>query len=139
MLKKRVASRVFQDLTVPEIVARVLDVAGVPNTWKLAHSYAKRAYCVQYRESDFAFIARIAAEEGIFIISSSLRPAEDLLGAPPRPSALPRARGIDGRRAREASPPRRARSGSSRRWRSAMIRRNIRPIADGDGDCRPSA
>ncbi len=66
LLKHRATSRVFQDLTVPEIVARVLDLAEVPSALRLARPYAKRAYCLQYQESDYAFIARIAAEEGIF-------------------------------------------------------------------------
>ena len=65
-LKKRITSRIFQDHTVPEIIGLVLDGAGVPHAERLLLSYEKRAYCVQYQESDFAFIARIAAEEGIF-------------------------------------------------------------------------
>jgi hypothetical protein len=65
-LKKRVTSRIFQDRAVPEIIGLVLDGAGVPHAERLLLTYAKRAYCVQYRESDFAFIRRIAAEEGIF-------------------------------------------------------------------------
>jgi len=99
MLKKRVASRVFQDLTVPEIVARVLDVAGVPNTWKLAHSYAKRAYCVQYRESISRSSRGSPQKKAFSIIRAALRPARGCPpAAPPRPSALPRAPWIDGRR-----------------------------------------
>jgi type VI secretion system secreted protein VgrG len=66
LLKQRTTSRVFQELTVPEILARVVGLAGVPSAWKLTRTYAKRDYCLQFRESDFAFIARIAAEEGIF-------------------------------------------------------------------------
>ena len=65
-LKKRITSRIFQEHTVPEIIGLVLDGAGVPHAERLLLSYEKRAYCVQYQESDFAFIARIAAEEGIF-------------------------------------------------------------------------
>lgn len=63
-LKRRVRSRVFQDMTTQEIVTAVL--GNVANEWKLTRSYAKRGYCVQYQESDFAFVARIVAEEGIF-------------------------------------------------------------------------
>ncbi len=63
-LKRRVRSRVFQDMTTQEIVISVL--GNLANDWRLNRQYAKRAYCVQYQESDYAFIARIVAEEGIF-------------------------------------------------------------------------
>jgi type VI secretion system secreted protein VgrG len=66
LLKRRVTSRVFQDLTVPEIVAKVLDAWSIPHAASLARTYAKRAYCVQHQESDYAFVARLLAEEGIF-------------------------------------------------------------------------
>jgi type VI secretion system secreted protein VgrG len=67
-------SRIFQDLSVPEIVKKVLD------EWKVVHafggkrqgapaglsgSYPKREYCVQYRETDLAFVSRLLEEEGI--------------------------------------------------------------------------
>ena len=66
LLKKRTTSRIFQDQSVPEIVAAVLDEAGVANTLRLLGKYRPRSYCVQYRESDFAFVERLLAEEGIF-------------------------------------------------------------------------
>jgi len=60
--------RVFQNLTVPEIVAEIFgkypeadfDVGG------LGRSYGKREYCVQYRETDLNFVARLLEEEGIY-------------------------------------------------------------------------
>jgi type VI secretion system secreted protein VgrG len=60
--------RIFQDLTVPEIVEKVFgDHSAVANfEFKLFRSYRKRVYCVQYRESDFNFIARLLEEEGIY-------------------------------------------------------------------------
>lgn len=66
LLKQRVSSRVFQGLTVPDIFARVLSLAGLRCTVKLRRAHTKREYCLQYRESDYAFVARIAAEEGLF-------------------------------------------------------------------------
>lgn len=75
LFKKRVASRVYQDRTVPEIIASLLDapapaadglVMKIPARTSLSRTYPKRAYCVQYQESDYDFIKRIAAEEGIF-------------------------------------------------------------------------
>ncbi|MBK9136411.1 MAG: type VI secretion system tip protein VgrG [Betaproteobacteria bacterium] len=60
--------RIFQDMTVPEIVEKVFgDHGAIANfEFKLFGSYRKRTYCVQYRESDFQFIARLMEEEGIY-------------------------------------------------------------------------
>lgn len=59
-------SRVFQNLTVPQIACLVLAAGGVPHRFALTRSYAVREYSVQYQESDYAFVRRILAEEGIF-------------------------------------------------------------------------
>lgn len=61
-------SRIFQDLTVPEIVRKVCDDhAGVAQlSLKLMRSYRPWTYCVQYRETDFAFISRLLELEGIY-------------------------------------------------------------------------
>ncbi|HVY48579.1 MAG TPA: type VI secretion system tip protein TssI/VgrG [Minicystis sp.] len=67
-LRLRRTSRIFQDLPVPEIAKRVLAAAGVPpGGYRLAlsGSYVPRTYCVQYRESDWDFLLRLAEEEGI--------------------------------------------------------------------------
>ncbi|KIC47734.1 type VI secretion system tip protein TssI/VgrG [Tateyamaria sp. ANG-S1] len=61
-------NRIFQDLTVVEIIQQVLEAYGF---WsdvekKLSASYKTRVYCVQYRESDFTFISRLMEEEGIY-------------------------------------------------------------------------
>jgi type VI secretion system secreted protein VgrG len=60
--------RIFQQQSVPEIVEEVFaDFAGLANyELKLSEDYAEREYCVQYRESDFAFVSRLLEEEGIF-------------------------------------------------------------------------
>ena len=59
-------SRIFQEETVPAIIEKVLDGAGVTDyRLSLSGSYSAREYCVQYRESDFAFISRLMEEEGI--------------------------------------------------------------------------
>lgn len=60
-------SRIFQDLTVPEIIKQVFDehsIAAVKQDG-LSGSYRKRVYCVQYRETDFNFVSRLMEEEGI--------------------------------------------------------------------------
>ncbi len=61
-------SRIFQGLAVPAILEQVLQAAGVPGTgcrFALSGRYAPREYCVQYRESDWAFLCRLMEEEGI--------------------------------------------------------------------------
>jgi type VI secretion system secreted protein VgrG len=65
LLHERRTSRVFQDQSAPEIVDRVLDEAGVPRRWTVTAPYAPRTYCVQYQETDLAFVTRLLAEEGI--------------------------------------------------------------------------
>ena len=61
--------RIFQELTAPDIIKKVLEGAGLANNtdFRLAlqGTYAAREYCVQYRESDWAFVSRLMEEEGI--------------------------------------------------------------------------
>lgn len=58
---------IFQDLTVPDIIKKVLGDAHQSDfESKLSGTYKPRTYCVQYRESDFAFITRLMEEEGIY-------------------------------------------------------------------------
>jgi type VI secretion system secreted protein VgrG len=73
-LAHRRNSRVFQDKSVPEIVSGVLDEHLAENPAftgafqyrnPLGQDYPKRSYCLQYRETDLAFIERLLAEEGI--------------------------------------------------------------------------
>lgn len=60
--------RIFQDQTVPEIIEAVFkDHAAIAQyELKLVRSYRKRVYCVQYRETDFNFVARLMEDEGIY-------------------------------------------------------------------------
>jgi type VI secretion system secreted protein VgrG len=65
LLTRTQQSRVFAQRTVPDIVRQVLgDVSDVE--LRLVGSHQPRNYCVQYRESDFAFVSRLMEEEGIF-------------------------------------------------------------------------
>jgi type VI secretion system secreted protein VgrG len=59
--------RIFQDMTVPDIVKTVFGEEPT-NDFKLelTSSYRKRNYCVQYRETDFNFVSRLMEEEGIY-------------------------------------------------------------------------
>lgn len=61
---KNQQSRIFQHKTVPEILKTVL--TGLKVDFQLQGKYEPRDYCVQYRESDFAFASRLMEEEGIF-------------------------------------------------------------------------
>lgn len=60
-------NRIFQNKTVPEILKAVFDGAGFSDySDKLTASYAAREYCVQYNETNFAFVHRLMEEEGIW-------------------------------------------------------------------------
>ena len=59
--------KIFQNLSVPEIVEQVFTGLGYSDFQsKLVKSYPKRVYCVQYRESHLNFVSRLLEEEGIF-------------------------------------------------------------------------
>ena len=59
--------RIFQEQTVPDIVKKVFEDHGNANfEFKLFRTYRKWVYCVQYRESDYNFIARLLEHEGIY-------------------------------------------------------------------------
>lgn len=57
--------RIYQNLTVPQIIDNILDTYGFDAEFKLLDNYSPRTYCVQYGESDFTFISRLLEEEGI--------------------------------------------------------------------------
>jgi len=78
-LGRRANSRIFQDLTVQQVVDAILDEHGIDCAWRLYDKYPARQYCVQYQESDEQFVRRILAEEGIFF--SFEHPVTDPAGA----------------------------------------------------------
>ena len=60
-------SRIFQFKKVNDIISQLLSEMQITEfAFALKESYEPRDYCVQYRESDLQFIARICAQEGIF-------------------------------------------------------------------------
>ncbi|HEY0061210.1 MAG TPA: type VI secretion system tip protein TssI/VgrG [Telluria sp.] len=60
-------NRIFQAKSVPDIVEAVFAAGGYQDyQLQLSGSYAAREYCVQYAETDFAFVSRLLEEEGIF-------------------------------------------------------------------------
>jgi type VI secretion system secreted protein VgrG len=59
--------RIFQEMTVPDIVKKVFADHGAADfVVELTGSYRQRVYCVQYRETDFNFVSRLLEEEGIY-------------------------------------------------------------------------
>ena len=70
LLTQRFNCRIFQNKTVPEIVGEVINDAGITSNHLdkrlLRAAYPQREYCVQYRESDYNFLARLMEEEGIY-------------------------------------------------------------------------
>ena len=63
-LTRKTRSRIFQAMTVPQILKETLK--GFPVKWNLDETYEDRDYCAQYRESDFEFASRLMEEEGIW-------------------------------------------------------------------------
>lgn len=67
LLSRTADCRIFQGKTVPEIVKQVFRDRGFTDfDDALGGSYEPREYCVQYRESDFAFVSRLLEQEGIY-------------------------------------------------------------------------
>ena len=67
ILAQRRNSRIFQEQTVPAIVQTLLGEASIKAIDnKIQGKHPVRGYCVQYQESDFAFVSRLMEEEGIF-------------------------------------------------------------------------
>ncbi len=68
-LRYRSDTRIFQGMSVPEILAQVLSadlgVFGRTVESRLDGTYPAREYTVQYQETDFDFVHRLMEEEGI--------------------------------------------------------------------------
>lgn len=73
LLTQRAGCRIFQDLTIPDIIKKVLgeykrdfsDVVSFDEA-TTAGNHISLDYCVQYRETDFNFVSRLMEQEGIF-------------------------------------------------------------------------
>ncbi|WP_417779491.1 type VI secretion system tip protein TssI/VgrG [Stutzerimonas xanthomarina] len=68
-LAHRTDQRIFQHLTVPQIIAQVLDRHGIQaDAYRFQLGpvvYPERVYCTQYDETDLHFVQRLCEEEGI--------------------------------------------------------------------------
>ncbi|MGI9874988.1 type VI secretion system Vgr family protein [Vibrio chagasii] len=66
LLKHTHSFRVYQSQSTKDIVSDVLTQAGFSGSFKTGTMpSSKREYCVQYNESDFDFVTRLLAEEGV--------------------------------------------------------------------------
>ncbi|MFM0501041.1 type VI secretion system Vgr family protein [Paraburkholderia caffeinilytica] len=105
--------RIFQNLSVVEIIRQVLARYGFPVDERLLASYRSWDYCVQYQESDFAFVSRLMELEGIYyyfrhesdqqvlVLADDMSAHDPLSGyatlpyLPPDRLALPAEEGVD--------------------------------------------
>jgi type VI secretion system secreted protein VgrG len=67
LLTRTTDSRIFQNMSVPEIVEKIFREKGFSDfSMEVQETHEKRVYCVQYRETDFNFISRLMEDEGIY-------------------------------------------------------------------------
>lgn len=59
-------NKIFQNKSVPDVIREVLKDYDYPVEFKLVDSYRNWEYCVQYQETDYAFISRLMEHEGIY-------------------------------------------------------------------------
>lgn len=65
LLTRQFRSKVYQKVSAKDIVEDILGSYGIANSWDLNGSPFIRDYCVQYQETDYAFVSRLLEEEGI--------------------------------------------------------------------------
>jgi type VI secretion system secreted protein VgrG len=66
-LTREADCRIFQNMTVPDIISKIFDPFGFKDfKLNLKSSYPQLEYCVQYRETSFNFVSRLMEEFGIF-------------------------------------------------------------------------
>ncbi|OTA19580.1 type VI secretion system substrate VgrG1b [Xenorhabdus beddingii] len=65
-LNQRMGYSIWQNKTVPDILAEVLSKAGILFENQLTEKYRTWEYCVKHNETDFDFIHRLMEHEGIY-------------------------------------------------------------------------
>jgi type VI secretion system secreted protein VgrG len=82
-LGQRRDTRVFQHKSVPDVLREVLEAGLQPYErtvlLELQEAYPVREYCVQYDETDLAFVSRLMEEEGIAYFFDQTDDAETLV------------------------------------------------------------
>jgi type VI secretion system secreted protein VgrG len=66
LLTRKAQSRIFQQISVPDILKKVLGEYSLDVSYEIEGTFEPRDYCVQYRETDFNFVSRLMEEEGIY-------------------------------------------------------------------------
>jgi type VI secretion system secreted protein VgrG len=69
-------SRIYQHLNTPDIIEKLLGEWDIIGDWKKVDraAYRKHEYCVQYGETDYAFISRLLEEAGISFYFENAKP-----------------------------------------------------------------
>lgn len=66
LLSERINHRIFQHLSIPDIVSRILDEWHIEATWRIDRGqHPKMEFRVQYGETDLDFVNRLLEEAGI--------------------------------------------------------------------------
>ncbi|MCZ0737642.1 type VI secretion system Vgr family protein [Phreatobacter sp. AB_2022a] len=82
--------RFFQDMSVTDIIRKVFTEAGFSDfLFKTSESYEKIEYCVQYRESDLAFVSRLMEHYGIYYFFEHTADKHEMILADGRSSHQP--------------------------------------------------
>ncbi|HVI00428.1 MAG TPA: contractile injection system protein, VgrG/Pvc8 family, partial [Enhygromyxa sp.] len=101
LLDQQVHTRMFQDMSVLDIVEQILktELGVYERTYDSgsgARGSSAREYCVQYRESNLAFVSRLLEEEGIsYVFEHSADAGKELLRLIDAPDQLQSARNVD--------------------------------------------
>jgi type VI secretion system secreted protein VgrG len=66
LLSQKAECRIFHSMTAPEIIKKLLEEHGIAFEDNFSENHPTREYCVQYRETDLAFLSRLMEEEGIY-------------------------------------------------------------------------
>ena len=82
--------KIFQNKSVPEIIEQIFNDRGLTQfDLQLSATYPARDYCVQYRESDYDFIVRLMAYEGMFYFFTHENGAHTMVIADSNDAAQP--------------------------------------------------
>jgi type VI secretion system secreted protein VgrG len=95
LLSQRSDCKIFQDKTAPEIIKEIFKKEAKQNfdDSRLTEQYQTMEYCVQYRETDLAFVQRLMEQHGIYyyfkhasgehkLVLSDSKPSHDQVKAP---------------------------------------------------------